>query len=309
MTLDGLQIAVERARERLAKNPDLIETLERLGRERALIFKTLVLTGLRKGELASLTVGQLDLDTPMPSVVLAARDEKNRNGSTIPLRLDLVNDLREWLSDVPNAPTLRIRDHNTDVSSDRRLFRVPAGLVRILNRDLNAAGIAKKDERGRTLDVHALRGTFATLLSKGGVAPRTAQAAMRHSDIALTMMTYTDPKLLDVQGALDALPSLPLSDSPMPKREAARATGTDHARSSLGQGLGKIGTSEAISSHSLTLSPTLTAFAGLTPRRTDNPTKPSERALFAGFANKALSVERKGVEPSTSALRTQRSPN
>lgn len=33
------------------------ERLERLGRERALIYKTLVLTGLRKGELASITVG------------------------------------------------------------------------------------------------------------------------------------------------------------------------------------------------------------------------------------------------------------
>jgi hypothetical protein len=82
--------------------------------------------------------------------------------------------------------------------------------LRILDRDLKAASIAKTDERGRTLDVHALRTTFGTLLSKGGVAPRTAQAAMRHSDIRLTMQTYTDPKLLDVRGALDSLPSLPL---------------------------------------------------------------------------------------------------
>jgi integrase len=72
----------------------LIDELERLGRERALIYKTLVLTGLRKGELASLTVGQLELDGPMPFVVLEAADEKNRQGSTIPLRLDLANDLR-----------------------------------------------------------------------------------------------------------------------------------------------------------------------------------------------------------------------
>jgi hypothetical protein len=47
------------------------------------------------------------------------------------------------------------------------LFTVPKGLLRILNRDLKAAGIAKVDERGRTLDVHALRTTFGTLLSKG----------------------------------------------------------------------------------------------------------------------------------------------
>jgi hypothetical protein len=61
-----------------------------------------------------------------------------------------------------------------------------------------------------TLDVHALRTTFGTLLSANGVAPRTAQQAMRHSDIKLTMGVYTDRKLLDVAGALDALPALPL---------------------------------------------------------------------------------------------------
>src|SRR5439155_11744857 len=105
---------------------------------------------------------------------------------------------------------------------DTPLFDVPSQLVKILDRDLVAAGIArrvrvngkwiiyKRDDRGRSLDIHALRTTFGTLLSKGGVSPRTAQAAMRHSDIKLTMGVYTDPKLLDVRGALDALPLLPL---------------------------------------------------------------------------------------------------
>lgn len=55
---------------------------------------------------------------------------------------------------------------------------------------------------------------------------------MRHSDIGLTMITYTDPKLLDVQGALNALPSLPLTDVPHSQREVARATGTDNLRPS-----------------------------------------------------------------------------
>ena len=75
--------------------------------------------------------------------------------------------------------------------------------------------IDKRDERGRTIDVHAFRHTFGTLLSKGGVSPRTAQAAMRHSTINLTMNIYTDPKLLDVAGAVEALPSLPLGDRKM----------------------------------------------------------------------------------------------
>lgn len=35
-------------------------------------------------------------------------------------------------------------------------------------------------------------------------------AAMRHSDPSLTANVYTDPKLLDVAGAVASLPDLPL---------------------------------------------------------------------------------------------------
>jgi hypothetical protein len=98
--------------------------------------------------------------------------------------------------------------------------------VKIFDRDLKHDGILKRDERGRTLDVHALRTTFGTLLSKG-VPLRTAQAAMRHSDPSLTANVYTDPRLLDVHGALDALPSLPLGSEQTAMRERARATGTE----------------------------------------------------------------------------------
>ena len=131
--------------------------MERLGRERVLIYKTLVLTVLQKNELASLTVGQLELGGAMPFVVLNAVDEKNRQGSTIPLRLDLANDLRDWLADTPNSATLKLRNDRGIRDSKRPMFTVPAGLVRILDRDLLAVGIDKRDERVRTLDVHALR--------------------------------------------------------------------------------------------------------------------------------------------------------
>ena len=57
------------------------------------------------------------------------------------------------------------------------------------------------------MDIHALRHTFGTHLSKAGVAPRIAMAAMRHSSLDLTMNIYTDPVLLDVGAAVDALPA------------------------------------------------------------------------------------------------------
>ena len=223
--------------------PEVQRRLEKLGRERALLYKSLVLTGLRKGELASLTVGQLVLDTDPPCLVLNAADEKNRQGSTIPLRADLATDLREWLAEKAadiqeasqQAQTVRFDQGNqgrAGLPADAPLFVVPDKLVRILNRDLKSAGISKRDERGRTVDVHALRHTFGTLLSKGGVAPRTAQAAMRHSTINLTMNTYTDPKLLDVSGAMYALPSLRLTTGAQRERNVLKATGTDDSRAS-----------------------------------------------------------------------------
>ena len=57
------------------------------------------------------------------------------------------------------------------------------------------------------MDVHAFGTTFGTHLCAAGVPLRIAQAAMRHSKPELTANVYTDPKLLDVAGALNALPA------------------------------------------------------------------------------------------------------
>ena len=292
-----------------------------LGRERALLYKALVLTGLRKGELASLTLGQLVFDADPPYLVLDAADEKNRQGSTIPLRADLAADLREWLADKAAAKqevarqTPTIRFGQTDqgragLSADASLFTVPAGLVRILDRDLKAAGIPKRDERGRTVDVHAMRTTFGTLLSKGGVAPRTAQAAMRHSTIDLTMNTYTDPKLLDVAGAMESLPNLPLSAGTQRDRIAAKATGTEDSRLSplvptLVPTAGKQGLLWSTADKK-------TADQGAT--ETANPFAVSScpvkhKGPLTSAVNGPFQVDRRRVELPTSALRTQRSPN
>ncbi len=191
----------------------------------------MVLTGLRKAELASLTAGALELDGPVAYADLDAGDEKSGQGAQIPLRSDLAAELRQWLAEKLQVLQGDARRRGEPIparlSADTPVFYVPTGLVRILNRDLIAAGIPKVDERGRTVDVHALRTTFGTHLSKGGVAPRTAQAAMRHSCIDLTMNVYTDPKLLDVYGAMDALPALPLDSGSQTQRNDVSATGTD----------------------------------------------------------------------------------
>ncbi len=315
---------------------DTRHRLERLGRERALIYKAMVLTGLRKGELASITVGQVDLDAPMPSLVLEAADEKNREGSTIPLRADLVADLRRWLAEkaathqeaARAAPAVQFdtkhqkrQKRNQDdatgregqsclplttmptLPADTPLFTVPAGLVRILDRDLLLAKIPKVDERGRTVDVHALRHTFGTLLSAAGVAPRTAQAAMRHSTIDLTMNVYTDPKLLDVAGAMEALPALPLAIGEVSESVAVRATGTDDSAfcqfaPEFAPTTGKTRTLQSIldkiASEAEKTRPSDSVAVSACPVKRNNP-------LTTGV-NGLRKVEPTGIEPATSWL-------
>ena len=152
----------------------------------------------------------------------------------------------------------------------------------------------------------------------GDVAPRTAQAAMRHSKIDLTMNIYTDPKLLDVHGALDALPSLDLNPSPSTERAAMRATGTDNhdatanpRRVDSAGTTGKSFVAPPVAPNSGKRGQSV-SFAVISSdvddERTTRPAtlakrmKPSKKALPAVFAGKALEVEDNGVEPMTSCM-------
>ena len=109
------------------------------------------------------------------------------------------------------------------LSAKTPLFDVPGGLTRIFDRDFATAGIPKRDERNRVLDIHALRVTFGTHLCAAGVPLRTAQAAMRHSKPELTANIYTDPRLLDVARAVGALPAF----APEPEADPETAVVAD----------------------------------------------------------------------------------
>ena len=81
------------------------------------------------------------------------------------------------------------------------------------------------DENGHYADFHALRTTFITNLSQAGVSPKTAQTLARHSEINLTMNTYTMLSVHDQASAVEMLPPIPMGDQPESRQ--IRATGTD----------------------------------------------------------------------------------
>ena len=186
--------------------------LQEQGRERALIYRTMIYTGLRAGELGKVTAGAVHLDAEQPHIALAAKDAKSAKAAMIPLRADLADALRLHLADRLSELQRRTLADGRTVYPDRlpenaKLFHhIPS--IRTFDKDLKAAGIPKADAQGRTVDIHALRHTFATMLSRAGVEPRRAQELLRHGDIRLTMNTYTHLSIVDTVGAVESLPEI-----------------------------------------------------------------------------------------------------
>jgi hypothetical protein len=232
VTPENIAACEATARKRLAqKYPERVAEAAAAGRARALVYKTLALTGLRLREARSLTIGCAELGGAAPFARLAAEHEKARRGADIPVRADLARDLSRHV-----AERLRAAQRAARAAGEPLLTRLPAGAplllvpvdaIRSLDRDLRAADLPKRDERDRTFDMHAFRGTFNTWLAAAGVPLTTRRLLMRHAAEGVTDGHYADAKLIDLRGALELLPLLPLTGEPGGERSAA--TGTDDA--------------------------------------------------------------------------------
>jgi len=166
------------------------------GPDRAMLYITAAYTGLRAGELASLSDTSLDLESGLPTAAVAAAYSKRRRRDIQPLRSDLAALLREWLQGKAQRGKLWPGKWHENAAE-------------MLRHDLDAAGIPYEDSAGQVFDFHALRHQFISNLAAAGVHPKVAQTLARHSDIKLTMDRYTHLAVADVAGALDGLPALP----------------------------------------------------------------------------------------------------
>ena len=178
------------------------------GPARALCYRLAVATGLRFSEIASITLASFALSGDSPSVTVAAGYTKNGEPATQPFPDDLATDLAPLVAATrPGCPVFPLPDRGADM----------------LKSDLQSAGIPYRDAAGLVFDFHSLRCQCATLADAAGVSPRVVQRMMRHSTLELTGR-YTRPRLSDLAGATNALPTLRPED---PDGEPMAATGTD----------------------------------------------------------------------------------
>jgi len=165
------------------------------GPDRALLYLVAQRTGLRRKELVSLTTKSFDFSIEPAAVALEAASSKHRKVDVLPLTTDVA---------------AAVRDYLLGKAADAQLWpgawwRRAAEMLRC---DLAEAGIEPVDAEGRVLDFHGQRTTFITSLARAGVTPALAQRLARHSDINLTLGTYTRLHIGDLAGAVDKLPDL-----------------------------------------------------------------------------------------------------
>ena len=175
------------------------------GPARAMFYRLAVETGLRSGELRSLTRASLHLGDA-PTVTVKAAYAKNRREDTLPLRPETAAVLNTFLGTLaPAAPLFKLPH--------------PSTMIDMLRADLKTAGIPYELD-GKYADLHALRHTCGSWLAAAGVHPKVIQRVLRHSTITLTMDKYTHAFKGDEAAAIAKLPDLTAQP------EAAQATGT-----------------------------------------------------------------------------------
>ena len=239
------------------------------GPVRALAWRLAAQAGLRIGEICALQVRDVEVD-PSGSVEVTVRAENAKNRTEA--RLPLASELAQDL-----VPLLKGKLPTASLLGLPKRFREHA--PRWLRFDLARAGIPYADATGRVCDVHSLRSAFVTGLMRSGANVKAIQTLARHSDPRLTVGLYSRFDARDEREAIERTPRL------TPSSQSQRATGTD-AWTAKGTGF---------DAHSCG------------PVRLDaHPSAPHAAGKAAGAGNV---VETKGVEPSTSALRTQRSTN
>jgi len=172
------------------------------GDARIALYYVAAYTGLRRGELASLTRSSFELETSPPTVTVVARNSKRRKLDRLPLHPALVKHLEVYFSALhepsERVPIFPVADVRT---------------AEMLERDLDVAEIPYQDAYGAHLDFHALRHSFVSNLARVEPNAKRTQSLARHSTMDLTMMVYAHSDLADQAEAISKLPAPSISGS------------------------------------------------------------------------------------------------
>jgi integrase len=181
----------ERVQRRALSDAQVVQLLQAAGKNQ-LAYMLPLYAGLRRNEVKTLRWSNLVLGESGGLLRIHAAVNKNRKEQSLPLHRELAEVLQQ--------------QKPADSKTDELVVVNGVPKMKEFRQDLAKAGIPFLDERGHRMDYHALRTTFITRLSTMKVHPRLAMELARHSDMRLTMKTYTDAGQLPLREVMDTLP-------------------------------------------------------------------------------------------------------
>lgn len=159
--------------------------------KRSVLYRIAALTGARYGQLVqSLAWG--DIDFERGTITYDRAHSKNGNGATLPLHPKALELLKALRKDCEVA--------------DATDFVFPVKIQdRIIDHDIRASGVRKRDASGRPASFHSLRKSFATSLVANGVPVNVAQRLLQHKTVQMTLEIYAE---VQESGLIDGLSTL-----------------------------------------------------------------------------------------------------
>ena len=201
------------------------------GCDRSMLYLAASGSGLRAGELASLTAASFNLEAAPPTITVEAGYSKRRRRDVQPIHVALAKKLGAWLATRPKKrPVFRVPSHAAEmVRFDLRRART-AWVREIQDRRerrqrLDTDFLADVDSEGRKVDFHTFRHSYVSMVVDSGASVKVCQELARHSTPTLTIGLYAHARLHDLHAALPDV----TTDGPDPEAVPMRAVGTyDH---------------------------------------------------------------------------------
>jgi integrase len=155
---------------------------------RRTVYLVAAFSGFRRSELRRLQKQDCTPVGTRPRWHVRAEVTKNGRSAHLPMLPDCAEALALLWQSLPSPTSPLFVD---------RCGRCSVPHVVTLHEDMEAAGIARQDERGRWADFHSFRYFFCTQMGRRRPI-QEAKALMRHSTIKLTADLYTDLGIEDV---------------------------------------------------------------------------------------------------------------
>jgi integrase/recombinase XerD len=156
-------------------------------RDRA-ILETFYSTGIRRRELANLTL--YDLDTARGSLMI--REGKNLKDRFVPIGTRAHEWIEKYVADVRPAIVMEPDDHYLFLTTDGKPFTRLALLSEMVRKYMRQAAVDKKG------GCHVFRHTMATLMLENGADIRFIQEMLGHSRLSTTDI-YTHVSIAKLQ--------------------------------------------------------------------------------------------------------------